>query len=153
MHLVSMWHCFVKTLPRKTHWDKNLDERKRVRCVDLLMTRSPWWDKLYFQHVTSLRRHISILCTTFLNVDVSNAFVNKSVRLSLDRICWISTIASLLELMCVEKLRWYVFDHVSFNVASCTLCNTSNIIFKQFCWSIFRWGQSTWFSNMLDHRP
>ena len=92
MYLVSIWHSLIKSLLRKIQWDKNLDEGKIVQCVDLLMTRSPWWDKLHFQHVTSLRRRITILCTSFLNVDVGNAFVNKSVRLSLDRICWISTL-------------------------------------------------------------
>ena len=39
---------------------------------------------------TFLSRHIPILYTSLLNVEVGNAFVNKSARLSLDLICWIS---------------------------------------------------------------
>jgi len=84
MHLVSMWHCLVKTFPRKIQWDTNLNEGKRVQYVNLLMTCSPGWYKLYFQHVTSLRWRIPILCISFLNVDVGNAFVNRSARFSLD---------------------------------------------------------------------
>ena len=39
-----------------------------IQCVDLLMICSPRRDKLYFQHVTSLRWHILILYVNFLNV-------------------------------------------------------------------------------------
>ena len=35
----------------------------------------------------SLSWHIPILCISFLNVEVGNDFVNKSARLSLERIC------------------------------------------------------------------
>jgi len=50
----------------------------------------------------SQRRCIPILYLNFSNIDVGNALVNKTARLSLERICWTS-ISPFCWRSCVEK--------------------------------------------------
>ena len=86
--------CLVKNLTRKIQFGTKPLLRKRVQRV----LRSPWW-KLY---LISRIRCIPFLYLNFSNVDVGNALVNKSARLSLERICWTS-ISPFCWRSCVKK--------------------------------------------------
>ena len=50
----------------------------------------PWWQ----HHLISFSRRNPIPCANFLYTEVASAFVNKSTRFSLERICWTVIIPS-----------------------------------------------------------
>ncbi|QHO26900.1 uncharacterized protein DS421_7g203430 [Arachis hypogaea] len=71
----------LKTLSRKTQWEKKFDQGKKS-------TVSPSCS----HHLMSQNRRIPISCTNLSKEDFGSDFVNKSAILSLERICWTSIV-------------------------------------------------------------
>ena len=64
---------------------KNSSEDKRVR-ISYILTKIKFTPPCE-NHLKSLSRRISMLCTNFLKIVVGNDFVNKSTKLSFEQIC------------------------------------------------------------------
>ena len=162
---------------KKNHRKKNRGEGKRAHysfveyamkyChIKILSEKSSgiklWWRKksavhIYspslWHHLRSLSRHIPVLYTNFSNVAVESALVNKSARLSLERICWTS-ISPLFWRSWVKKNFGEIYFILSllmcppFNWAMHAALSSCNVVGMSFLEDIPHFSRICWIMNL-----